>query len=605
MRTTLLDAKDGNGNGFLGQNRLKKISSRMDCKTSRRERKDAKRAILPRASTGIRGLDEITRGGLPRGASTLVCGPAGTGKTIFGIEFIVRGAAELDEPGIYLSFEESKEKILRNICSLGFDGETLINQNKIYVDHIEVAPENDAEVGSFDLSGLFMRLDRAIARVKAKRVVVDGVEALVGAFNNQHLVRQELGRLFRRLDAKGVTSVVTGEKGDGVLTRHGLEEYLADCVIFLDHRISDQLSTRRLRVVKYRGAPHSTDEFPFLIDEDGICVFPLTSLGLNHTASEQRISTGIKRLDELFGGQGFFRGSSILVSGTAGTGKSSIAATFIDAACARGEHAIYFAFEESQDQIIRNMKSIGLELGRWAKRGLLRFETFRPTVFGLEPHLANIQRIVLAHKPRVVVIDPLTNFTSLGSPSEVKNMLMRLIDLLKTHQITALFTSLTEGGAPVEQSSVGVSSLIDTWLLVRDIEMAGERNRGLYILKSRGMAHSNQIREFVITDRGLDLVPVYVGVSGNIFIGAARAAKKSEEEAAARMAPEIARIRRNTGRRRRKAFEAELLAMRAKFEAEQNEQGAAQLREERRERRAARLAEEAHRALVPNDFLRQ
>ena len=553
--------------------------------------------VLPRASTGIRGLDEITGGGVPRGAATLVCGPAGSGKTVFGIEFLLHGA-EMGESGVYVSFEENKEKIERNIRSLGHDPERFAAQKKLYIDHIDSRPQGDTEIGDFELTGLFIRLERALDTVKAQRVVIDGAEALFSTFQNEHVVRRELNHLFRWLDDKDVTCVLTAEQGEGRMTRHGIEEYLADCVIYLDHRISDQLSTRRLRVIKYRGAPHSTDEFPFLIDENGICVLPLTSLGLNHEASAERVSTGIKSLDEMFGGKGFFRGSSILVSGTAGTGKSSIAATFVNAACARGERALYFAFEESKDQICRNMQSIGLDLEKWVRKGRLCFETFRPTVYGLESHLANIEKITAKHEPTVVIIDPITNFTTLGSSSEVKNMLMRLIDFLKTYQITALFTSLTEGGAPVEQSSVGVSSLIDTWLLVRDIEMAGERNRGLYVLKSRGMAHSNQIREFVITDRGLDLVPVYVGMDGNIFIGAARAAKASEEVVAARMAREAEERRREIREQRRKSFEAEHMALRARFEVQERQIETEELREERRERKAAREAETKHRAAV-------
>jgi circadian clock protein KaiC len=556
-----------------------------------------KRVALPRASTGIRGLDEITGGGLPRGAATLVCGPAGSGKTVFGIEFLMHGA-EMGEGGVYLSFEESKEKIERNIRSLGHDPDRFAAEKKLFIDHVDSRPQGDAEIGDFELTGLFIRLERAIDAVKAQRVVIDGAEALFSTFQNEHVVRRELAHLFRWLDGKRVTCVLTAEQGEGKMTRHGLEEYLADCVIYLDHRISDQLSTRRLRVIKYRGAPHSTDEFPFLIDEDGICVLPLTSLGLNHEASYERVSTGIKSLDEMFGGKGFFRGSSILVSGTAGTGKSSIAATFVNAACGRGERALYFAFEESKDQICRNMRSIGLDLDKWVRKRLLFFETFRPTVYGLESHLANIEKITMQHEPKVVIIDPITNFTTLGSSSEVKNMLMRLIDFLKTYQITALFTSLTEGGAPVEQSSVGVSSLIDTWLLVRDIEMAGERNRGLYVLKSRGMAHSNQIREFVITDRGLDLVPVYVGMDGNIFIGAARVAKGSEEIVAARLEREAEERRRTIREERRKAFEAEQIALRARFEVQERQFETEELREERRERKAAREAETKHRAAV-------
>ena len=562
--------------------------------TSKQKQRE-KHSPFPRASTGIAGLDEITGGGLPKNSPTLVCGPAGSGKTVFGLQFALRGAAELDEPVVCFSFEESKEKIVRNIAALGFNAEKLEREGKLSINHLETSHEHDAEIGEFDLSGIFVRLDHAIGRIKAKRVVVDGAETLFGAFNNGAILRRELRRLFRWLDSKGVTSIITGEQGEGKITRHGFEEYLSDCVIFLDYRISDQLSTRRLRVVKYRGAPHSTDEYPFLIDERGISVLPLSTIGLNHSASDDRVSTGIKSLDTMFGGQGFFRGSSILVSGTAGTGKSSIAGTFLNAACERGEKGIYFAFEESRDQIIRNMKSIGLDLGRWVKKDRLCFETFRPTVFGLEAHLANIQAIANRVKPSVVVIDPITNFTTLGTPWEVKNMLMRLIDCLKTAQITAMFTSLTEGGGPVEQSTVGVSSLIDTWLLVRDIEMAGERNRGLYVLKSRGMAHSNQIREFVITDHGLELIPVYVGVDGNVFIGAARTARETEEAVNEKIMPQTNLLRDEVAKRRRRLFEAELAALGARFEAEEKERQAAEILAERREKWAARSAEKAHR----------
>lgn len=507
----------------------------------------------------------------------------------------MRGAASLKEPGVYVSLEEAKDKILRNLSALGGNPERLIRQKRLLIEHIDTSPTSHDEVGEFDLSGLFLRIDRALKLIKAKRLVLDGAEALFSTFSNQDIVRKELARLFRWLGTRGVTTIVTGEQGEGRLTRHGFEEYLADCVLFLDHRVTDQLSTRRLRVVKYRGAPHSADEYPFLIDDDGICVLPLTSLGLKHAASSKRVSTGIGRLDELFGGQGFYRGSSVLVSGTAGTGKSSIAATFINAACSRGERSLYFAFEESHDQIVRNMRSIGLDLQRWVRKGVLCFETFRPTVYGLEAHLANIQKIVSSYKPQVVVIDPITNFTCLGTQSEVKNMLMRLIDFLKTHEITALFTSLTDGGAPVEQSQVGVSSLIDTWLLVRDLEMAGERNRGLYILKSRGMAHSNQIREFVITDKGLDLVPVYVGMDGSIYIGAARAARESEERALARLKPEAEKAALDVREMRRIAFQAELGALQARFEAQEKEAVALEIKEQRQERQAARSAEFLHR----------
>lgn len=517
-----------------------------------------------------------------------------------GLEFIVRGALAHGEPGVYISFEEPREKIIRNIQALGQDWEKLSRENLLYIDHVDARMPTDAEVGEFDFTGLFLRLEKAISRVRAKRIVIDGAEALFSAFQNQALVRQEVAKLFRWLETRNLTSIVTAEKGEGSFSRRGFEEYLADCVIFLDHRLSEQISTRRLRVLKYRGAPNSTDEYPFLIDQDGIWVMPLTSLGLKHNASSDRVTSGITALDQMFEGKGYFRGSSILVSGTAGTGKSSLAATFLSAVCAQGKPALYFAFEESQDQICRNMRSIGLNLDKWVKKELLRFETFRPTVFGLEAHLANIERITREREPSVVVIDPITNFSTLGSQAEVKNMLMRLIDFLKTRQITSMFTSLTEGGMPVENSSVGVSSLIDTWILVRDIELSGERNRGLYILKSRGMAHSNQIREFVISNRGVDLIPPYITPEGELFIGAARVARMSEESASAPESQiELAR-QRLIREQRKKLLDAEVGALKARFDAEEERLASDELISRKNAKLAARLAAQAYRTGVQN-----
>jgi circadian clock protein KaiC len=541
-------------------------------------------------------LDELTEGGIPRNSPTLICGAAGAGKTVLAIEFIVRGALEYGEPGVYISFEESREKVARNIRILGQDWEKLARKNLVYIDYVDARIPADAEIGEFDLSALFLRLENAISKVKAKRVVIDGAEALFGAFRNESVIRRELTRLFRWLESKKVTALITSEKGDGSITRRGFEEYLADCVIYLDHRINEQISTRRLRVIKYRGAPLSTDEFPFLIDENGIWVLPLTSIGLKHEASSARVSSGIEALDAMFGGRGFYRGSSILVSGTAGTGKSSLSASFVHAACARGESALYFAFEESEQQICRNMRSIGIDLQSWVRKGLLHFETFRPTVFGLEAHLSNIERVTRDRKPSVVVIDPITNFSTLGTDAEVKNMLMRLIDSLKTRQITSMFTSLTEGGAPVENSSVGVSSLIDTWILVRDIELRGERNRGLYILKSRGMHHSNQIREFVISDRGVDLIPPYVAPEGDVYIGAARVARISAEAAAKSAASQDSREHRDQLRQyRRRALQAEIAAIKARYDAEERRLDGDHQLMEKELQRAARKAEQIYR----------
>jgi circadian clock protein KaiC len=464
-----------------------------------------RKGSLPKAATGIQGLDEITGGGLPRGRPTLVCGSAGCGKTLLAMEFLVRGATEYNEPGVFLAFEETAEELTQNVRSLGFDLDDLAARSKLVVDYVHVERSEIEETGEYDLEGLFIRLGHAIDSIGAKRVVLDTLETLFGGLSNSAILRSELRRLFRWLKDKEVTAIITAERGDGTLTRHGLEEYVSDCVILLDHRVSEQLSTRRLRVVKYRGTTHGTNEYPFLIDENGISVLPVTSLGLSHEASDERVSTGVHWLDEMLGGRGVYRGSTVLISGTAGTGKTSVAAHFADAACRRGERCLYFAFEESESQVARNMRSIGLDLSAWSDRALLRFYATRPSAYGLEMHLATLHKLVVDFQPRLVVVDPITTFLGAGTSSQAEAMLMRLIDFLKAGQITALFTSLTHSGAAVEGSQVAVSSLIDTWLLLRDLEVGGQRTRGLQVLKSRGMSHSNEVREFRLTDNGLQV----------------------------------------------------------------------------------------------------
>jgi circadian clock protein KaiC len=463
-------------------------------------------AGIRKAPTGIAGLDEITGGGLPAGRPTLVCGSAGCGKTLLAMEFLVRGITVYGEPGVFMSFEEGAEELAQNVLSLGFDLEDLIRREKLAVDYVHVERSEIEETGEYDLEGLFLRLGYAIDSIGAKRVVLDTLEALFGGLSNEGLLRAELRRLFRWLKDKGVTAVITGERGEGALTRHGLEEYISDCVILLDHRVIGQLATRRLRVVKYRGSIHGTNEYPFLIDERGIEVLPITSLGLTHAAPVERISSGIPELDGMLGGEGYYRGSSILVSGRAGTGKSSLAAHFVDAACRRGERCVYFAFEESPRQVMRNMRSIGIDLDPWVHQGLLEFHASRPTLHGLERHLVTLYKTIRTVQPRVVVVDPVTNFINVGSTEEVGSMLVRLIDFLKMGEITTLFTSLTQGGKDLEATDVGVSSLMDVWLLLRDLEANGERRRKLCVLKSRGAAHSREIRELLITEQGARLV---------------------------------------------------------------------------------------------------
>ena len=534
------------------------------------QRSEGQRGALPKAPTGISGLDEITLGGLPRGRPTLVCGAAGCGKTLLAMEFLLRGAEQFGETGVFMAFEETEQDLSQNVRSLGFDLDKLVADHKIAVDYVRIEPAEIHETGEYDLEGLFLRLGMAIDSVGAKRVVLDTLEALFGGFTNQGLLRAELRRLFRWLKDKGVTAIITGERGEGSLTRQGLEEYVSDCVILLDHRVTEQVSTRRLRIVKYRGSTHGTNEYPFLIDENGIHVLPLTSLKLNHAASTERISSGVSRLDSMLGGEGYYRGSSVLISGTAGTGKTSLSAHFANATCARGERCLYLAFEESPAQLVRNMKSIGLDLNPWIKKGLLRLEASRPTLHGIEMHLAVIHKMVNDFDPQVVIIDPVSNFSSAGSGSDAEAMVLRLIDFLKSRQITAMFVNLTAGGDAWEHTDVGVSSLIDTWILLRDIELAGERNRGLYVLKSRGMKHSNQIREFLLTGEGIELQDVYIGPEG-VLTGSMRAAQEDREKAAAlARGQEIERKQRDLARKRA-ALEAQIAALRVEFEAVEDE----------------------------------
>ena len=522
---------------------------------------------IAKCQTGIAGLDQITDGGLPKGRPTLVCGTAGCGKTVLAMEFLVRGSTEFNEPGVFMAFEETDQELTENVASMGFDLHKLCAQKKLFLDSVRVERSEIEETGEYDLEGLFIRLESAIKAVGAKRVVLDTIESLFSGFSNTNIMRAELRRLFRWLKSKGVSAIITAETGDGQLTRHGIEEYVADCVILLDHRVEDQSSVRRLRVIKYRGTLHGTSEYPFLIGQEGLSVLPLSSLKLEHKASNQRISSGVPRLDTMLGGKGFYRGTSILVSGCAGTGKSSMAAHFVQAACKRGERALYMASEQSTDEVIRNMRSIGIDLAPWIRRGLLLFYASRPGSFGLEKHLVTIHDITAEFNPKVVVIDPITNFASVGTSSEVKSMVTRLIDMFKSRQITAMFTSLTSGDSAPELSEVGVSSQMDAWLLLRNLESNGERNRGLYVLKARGMAHSNQIREFVLTNHGVQLVDPYVGSAG-LLTGSARIAQEAKERVEAEERKLQLGRKKLDLKQKREKLEAQIARMRAEFELE-------------------------------------
>jgi len=523
---------------------------------------------LEKSPTGIEGLDQVTLGGLPRGRATLVCGSPGCGKTLLGTEFLANGARKFGEPGVFVTFEETADELVTNASSLQFRLDELAREGKLFIEQIRIEPSEIAETGEYDLEGLFVRLRHAIETVKAKRIVLDTIEVLFSAFLNTALLRAEIRRLFQFLKSMGVTAIVTGERGENSLTRFGLEEYVADCVILLDHRIHDQVSTRRLRIVKYRGSSHGTNEYPFLIDEQGFSVLPVTSLGLNHKVSEEIVATGIPDLDGMLGVGGYYRGSSILVSGTAGTGKTSFCAAFMRAACKRGERALFLSFEESAGQIVRNMQSIGCNLAPHLESGLLRIITRRPYLFGLEMHLATIHKEINQFQPSAVVIDPISSMHTVGDARDANSMVTRLIDFLKSAGITGVMTSLTEAGGRSEATELGISSIMDTWLLLRDIEISGERNRGIYVLKARGMAHSNQIREFLLSADGIRMVDVYLGPSG-MLTGSARMAQASlERDETMKRQDEVARKLAEIDRRR-KVMEARIEAIKAEFEAEE------------------------------------
>ena len=522
---------------------------------------------LEKAPTGITGLDEVTLGGLPRGRATLICGSAGCGKTMLAVEFLVNGVRDYGEPGVFVAFEETKDELVVNAASLDFDLGKLVRQGKLAIDHVHIDPNEIAETGDYDLEGLFIRLKYAIESVGAKRVVLDTIETLFSGFTNTALLRAEIRRLFQFLKSFGVTAIVTGERGENALTRFGLEEYVADCVILLDHRVNDQITTRRMRIVKYRGSSHGTNEYPFIIDEQGFSVLPVTSMALRHKISSQVISTGVPDLDAMLGVGGYYRGSTILMSGTAGMGKSSFAAALARSACANGERVLYFAFEESEQQIVRNMRSIGIDLQPHLDSGRLRIVAQRPFLYGLEMHLVSMHKEIGRFRSGVVIVDPISNLISAGTEREVTAMLTLLIDFLKGEGITGFFTALTENGGRLETSDVGISSLIDTWMLVRDIEVSGERNRGLYVLKARGMNHSNQIREFILSSKGIRLVEVYLGPAG-MLTGSARVALEEQERDASTRHADESELKLAQLEHKRKAMEAHIEALRAEFEAD-------------------------------------
>lgn len=526
--------------------------------------------VLKKVPTGIAGFDEVTGGGIPEGRTTLVCGAAGCGKTLFGMQFLIRGALEHREPGVFVAFEETEDDLAKNVASLGFNVKDLEERKLLCVDHVRIDRSEIEENGEYNLDGLFIRLELALGSVKAKRLVIDTLETVFGGMSDHAVLRSELKRLFNWLKERGVTTVVTAERGDGTLTRQGLEEYVSDCVVLLDHRVTDQVSTRRMRVVKYRGSTHGSNEYPFLIDHDGLTVVPITTSELHHAVSDRRVSTGVPHLDEMLGGGGYYEGSTVLVSGTAGSGKSSLAAHFALATCDAGKRALYVSYEESPQQIARNMASIGLDLSRHLKTGRLKVVSHRPTSLGLEGHLAVLHKQTQDFEPSAVIIDPVGTMSSAGSEYDAHLMLVRMIDFFKMRGITSVLTSLTHGGDNMEKTDMAVSSLVDTWLLVRNIENAGERSRGLYVLKSRGMAHSNQVREFLITSQGVSLVQPYLGPDG-VLTGTARVIQE-QRDATAEREREVERLRVSRLLDRKHALlEQRIAELRAEFAAEEVE----------------------------------
>jgi circadian clock protein KaiC len=528
--------------------------------------------VIGKSRTGIGGLDEVTYGGLPKGRPTLLCGSAGCGKTLFGMTFLYNGAVEYGEPGVFLAFEERPVDLIKNVGSLNYDLERLISEKKLAIDHVEIERTKIAESGKYDLEGLFIRLGYAIDSIGAKRVVVDTIETLFSGLENEQLLRSELRRLFEWLKEKGVTAIITAERGEGTLTRYGLEEYVADCVILLDNRVHDQLTTRRLRIVKYRGSAHGTNEYPFIIDEVGVTVMPITSSGLEHGAATERVSSGIPDLDQMLEGKGYFKGSSILVSGMAGSGKSTVAAQFADSICASGKRCVYFSMEESPDQIIRNMRSIGMDLQKWVDKRLLRFSARRPSLFGLETHLAIMYRDVTDFEPAAVVVDPMSALLGAGGSNDVHSMLLRLVDFLKSRHVTALFTNLGTGAGEVANTEIQISSLMDTWLLLYNRESNGEHNRQLYLLKSRGMAHSNQVREFILSSEGIKLRDAYVGPEG-VMTGSARLAQEAKDKAAFLVREQEMQRRGREVERKRREISAQIEILKAQLESETTEEG--------------------------------
>ncbi len=553
---------------------------------------------LAKVPTGIEGFDEITFGGLPAGRTTLLTGLSGSGKTVFGMQFLAQGAARYGEPGVLVGFEETEDELITNAASLGFDFANLISAGKLVIDRISVEPDVVVETGRYDLSALHIRIEHAVDSIGARRIVLDGIPALFYGLTDTSAVRIALTRLYAWLKSKGLTALVTAESNTE-LAQHGLGLSLTDCIVVAGERTRENVSTRYLRVAKYRGSAHGTSEYPCLIGSTGYKVIPLTSITVDYEASTERISTGIPRLDTMLGGQGFYRGNSVMVTGGAGTGKSSLAAHLALATCQRGKRCLYFAFEESQEEVMRNMRSIGVDLRPQVAAGLLKFRSSRATMFGLEMHLAMMENEIAAFQPHVVILDPVSNLLSIGSFNEVRAMVSRLVDFLKGRGITSLLTSLSMTDPP--ESDVGVSSLVDTWMLLTNFEANGEQTRLLRILKSRGSAHSSQVREFIMTDRGVRLEDVYLGPEG-MLTGTARKAQEARELAEADLRLREMERKERQYQQRRAALQAQVAALQAEIEATEVDMEHLRIETEQYEaERTSQREERAHRRWADGD----
>ena len=518
-------------------------------------------------STGVKGLDDVLGGGIPQGHAMLLVGKPGTGKSILSMEYLLHGIELHKENGVYISFEESEKQIISNAASFGWKFEEMVKKNKLAISYIDMQPEQMRTVGDYDLSALILRVKGAIKKVNARRVVIDGINNLLSTFDDERIIRSDLLRLIREIKEVNATIFITGERGHDSWSKMGFEEYLADGLMHLDNRTDGNYQTREIQVVKCRGINHYTGKSPFIINSEGMSIRPLITADFDYKVLKSRVSTGIADIDNMLGGKGLYRGSTVYITGPSGAGKTSISSSFANGACSRGERALFLAFEESSDQIIRNMKSIGLSLDKWVNEKLLYFYTARATTNSLEGHLDNIMTMVREVEPTCVVLDPISAFRPIANENETKLMLIRLNDYLRARKITTVFTALSSDGEYSEHADVQLSSIADTWIVVRIMDYKGERNNVMQLMKSRGMSHSRQMKEMYFTGNGLKLQNVYQGPEG-VLTGAARIGQeKYEKLKEARNVIEIDKNRKKI-ERKKSLLEASIEALKHEYEEE-------------------------------------